>query len=300
MKEMWSHLGGFGKLLVTVLLVFTSFMVFSLIALLAALPFSDGLSLLSGPQAPLSTGMLRYFQIVQSISVFIIPSLLAGLLFWGHLTRGIGFTQPRAGSIIFSLLIIVVSQPLVSYLGIWNSSMQLPDMLRGLEQWMARSEENAADFIFQILDTDDPAILLLNILMIAILPALGEEMLFRGVLQPIFGEWFRNNHIAILVTAFLFSAIHLQFFTFMPRFFLGLALGYLMVWSRNLWYPIAGHFANNFLSLVIFYFYRHTHPEINPLEPDAEMLSPVWLIPSIILLFWLSWSFFRKENSLKS
>ncbi|WP_010662326.1 CPBP family intramembrane glutamic endopeptidase [Marinilabilia salmonicolor] len=300
MKEMWSHLGGFGKLLVTVLLVFTSFMVFSLIAVLAALPFSDGLSLLDGPQASLTTGMLRYFQIVQSISVFIIPSLLAGLLFWGHLTRGIGFSKPQGGSVILSLLIILVSQPLVSYLGIWNSSMELPDALRGLEQWMARSEENAADFIFQILDTDAPAILLLNILMIAILPALGEEMLFRGVLQPVFGEWFRSKHLAVLVTAFLFSAIHLQFFTFMPRFFLGLALGYLMVWSKNLWYPVAGHFANNFLSLAIFYFYRHTNPDINPLEPEAEMLSPVWLLPSVVLLFWLSWAFFRKENSLKS
>lgn len=300
MKEVWSHLGGFGKLLVTVLLVFTSFMVFSLIAVLAALPFSDGLTLLDGPQSSLSTGMLRYFQIVQSISVFIIPSLLAGLLFWGHLTRGIGFSRPHGSSVILSLLIILVAQPLVSYLGIWNSSMQLPEMLRGLEQWMARSEENAADFIFQILDTDAPAILLLNILMIAILPALGEEMLFRGVLQPVFGEWFRSKHLAVLVTAFLFSAIHLQFFTFMPRFFLGLALGYLMIWSKNLWYPVAGHFANNFLSLVIFYYYRHTNPNINPLEPDAEMLSPVWLLPSMLLLLWLSWAFFRKENLLKS
>lgn len=298
MKEIWSHLGGFGKLLVIITLVLTSFIVFSLLALLAALPFSHGLSLINGAQLPMSIGMLRYFQLVQSISVFIVPSLLAGWLFWRHPTRGLGFSNPKRGSVVLSFLVILSAQPLVSYLGIWNSSMQLPEFLGGMEQWMAQSEESASGIIHRFLNTDDPAILFLNFMMIAILPALGEEMLFRGVLQPVFGEWFRNKHIAVLITAFLFSAIHLQFFTFLPRFFLGLALGYLMIWSKNLWYPIAGHFANNFLSLTIFYYYRHTNPDINPLEPNAEALSFAWILPSVVLLVTLSWAFFRKEKQI--
>ena len=296
MQGMWSHLGGFGKLLVVTILVFSSFVVISLLAVLAALPFTDDLSFLSGVQGALSVGTLRYLQIVQSFSVFIIPSLLAGFLFGGHLTQGIGFYRPNSQLVILSFLIILFSQPLVGYLGTWNSSMQLPEYLGGLEQWMAQSEESASGFIYRFLDTDDPLILTLNFLMIAILPALGEEMLFRGVLQPLFGQWFRNKHIAVLITAFLFSAIHLQFFTFLPRFFLGIALGYLMVLGKNLWYPIAGHFANNFLSLVVFYYYRHTQPEINPLEPNEEMLSFGWVIPSMVLMSFLFWTFFRKRE----
>jgi membrane protease YdiL (CAAX protease family) len=298
MKGMWSHLGGFGKLLVFTMLVFVSFMVFSLLALLAAIPFSEDFSLLSGQTIPMSIDFLRYFQIVQSFSVFIIPSLLAGLLFYGHMTKGLKLTSPHWGLVLMSLLIIVTAQPLVSYLGVWNSSMQLPEFLGGLEKWMASSEASAGDIIYRFLDTDQPVLLLLNILMIAILPALGEEMLFRGILQPVFGEWLRNKHAAVLVTAFLFSAIHLQFFTFMPRFFLGLALGYLFVWGKNLWYPIAAHFANNFLSLIIFYYYRHTHPDINPLEPNADELSFVWIIPSTLVMTLLIIKFVRDTKAI--
>jgi membrane protease YdiL (CAAX protease family) len=296
MQGMWSHLGGFGKLLTFTMLVFVSFMVFSLLALLAAIPFSEDFSLLSGQTMPMSIDFLRYFQIVQSFSLFIIPSLLAGLLFYGHLTKGLKLTTPHWGLVGISFLIIVTAQPLVSYLGVWNSSMQLPDFLGGLEQWMASAEASAGDIIYRFLDTDQPVLLLLNVLMIAILPALGEEMLFRGVLQPVFAQWFRNKHAAVLVTAFLFSAIHLQFFTFMPRFFLGLMLGYLFLWGRNLWYPIAGHFANNFLSLIVFYYYRHTQPDINPLEPNAEELSFVWIIPSTIIMSLIVIKFVKKAN----
>jgi membrane protease YdiL (CAAX protease family) len=293
MQGMWDHLGGFGKLLVFTILVFVSFMVFSLLALLAAIPFTENFSLLSGQNLPMSIDFLRYFQIVQSFSVFIIPSLLAGFLFYGHLTKGLKLTTPHWGLVGISLLIIITAQPLVSYLGVWNSTMQLPDFLGGLEQWMASSEASAGDIIYRFLDTDQPVLLLLNVLMIAILPALGEEMLFRGVLQPVFAEWLRNKHAAVLITAFLFSAIHLQFFTFMPRFFLGLALGYLFLWGKNLWYPIAGHFANNFLSLIIFYYYRQTQPDINPLEPNADELSFVWIIPSTLIMTLLIIKFVR-------
>ncbi|HKK68667.1 MAG TPA: CPBP family intramembrane glutamic endopeptidase, partial [Bacteroidales bacterium] len=203
---MWSHLGGFGKLLAFTILIFVSFMVFSLLAMLAAIPFTDNLSILNGQSFPMSMDFLRYFQIVQSFSVFIIPSLLAGLLFYGHITKGLKITSPNWGLVLLSLLIIVTAQPLVSYLGVWNSSMQLPEFMGGLEEWMTKSESSAGEIIYRFLDTDQPVLLLLNVLMIAILPALGEEMLFRGVLQPVFAEWFRNKHAAVLVTAILFSA----------------------------------------------------------------------------------------------
>ena len=291
MKSSFAHFGGFGKLLFLVIMIFASYIVFSLLAFLAAMPFMD-FSLTDPAQTGLSVGALRYFQIVQSFSVFIIPSLLAGYLFRGHQTRGLGFSHPRYAMLTLSFLVIITAQPLVSYLGIWNSQMQLPEFMQGLEQWMQQSEENAQDIIFRFLDTKSTGLVLLNILMIVVLPALGEEMLFRGTLQPIFHEWSGNKHLAVWITAFLFSAIHLQFFTFLPRFFLGLALGYLMLWGKNLWYPVAGHFANNLLSLIVFYYYRHTNPEMNPLEPAVEELSPVWLIPGLILTVVLFGQFF--------
>jgi uncharacterized protein len=290
MNAIWNHFGGFGKLLAFTLLVFVSFTALSLLALLAALPFVGGFSLSGSSTVHMSIGMLRYFQIVQSFSVFIIPSLLAGLLFWGHLTRGIRLHSSARGLLILlSVFIIVSSQPLVSWLGIWNSSIEFPEFLNGIERWMRSSEDNAGDLIYRFLNTDSWSILLLNFLMIAILPAIGEEMLFRGVLQPIFYEWTKNKHLAVFITAFLFSAIHLQFFTFLPRFFLGIVLGYLIVWGKNLWYSVAGHFSNNFLSLIIFYYYRYTNPKINPLEPNMDAPSFIWVFlatPLMVLFFY--------------
>jgi membrane protease YdiL (CAAX protease family) len=296
MQAIWSHFGGFGKLLMFTLLVFVSFMVFSLLAMLGAIPFMNDFSFSGGGIMSMSIGMLRYFQIVQSFSIFIIPSLLAGLLFQRHPTRGLGFFRPSSRLILLSVVIIVSAQPFVSFLGVWNSSMQLPDFLGGLEQWMVQSEASASDIIYRFLDTDRAGLLLFNLLMIAILPALGEEMLFRGVLQPVFAQWLKNKHMAVFITAFLFGVIHLQFFTFLPRFFLGLVLGYLMLFGKNIWYPVAGHFANNFLSLIVFYYYRHTQPEINPLEPNSEQLSLIWIIASTLFLALISRVFFNRAK----
>jgi len=97
--------------------------------------------------------------------------------------------------------------------------------------------------------------LALNILIIAILPAFGEELIFRGVLQKILSDLFRNKHAAVWVTALFFSAVHLQFFGFLPRLILGLAFGYLYLWSGTLWLPIIAHFVNNAVPALGAFFY---------------------------------------------
>jgi len=111
--------------------------------------------------------------------------------------------------------------------------------------------------------------------MIAILPAIAEEILFRGVIAKYLNEWTRNLHWAVFISAFIFAAIHLQFYGFLPRLLLGMALGYLYFWSGSLWLPIAAHFTNNFLSVVIEFLYRkqiiHTNAE------DFGTNSTVWL-----------------------
>ena len=92
-----------------------------------------------------------------------------------------------------------------------------------------------------------------NIIMICILPAIGEEFLFRGIFQRLFIEWTKNVHIGILLGAFLFSFIHLQFFGFLPRLLLGIYFGYLFVWSRTIWLPVIAHFFNNAFAVVYYY-----------------------------------------------
>ena len=95
--------------------------------------------------------------------------------------------------------------------------------------------------------------LFINLLMIAIIPAIGEEFFFRGLLQRIFSNWVRNTHWGIIISAFLFSAIHMQFYGFFPRFLLGAMFGYLFVWSGSLWLPVLAHFINNSLAVIAYY-----------------------------------------------
>ena len=123
----------------------------------------------------------------------------------------------------------------------------------GLEQWMRDSEENAKVLTESLLKMDSFGLLLSNMIVIAILPAIGEELFFRGTIQQLIQRSSKNPHIAIWVTAFLFSALHMQFLGFIPRMLLGALFGYLFYWSGNLWLPIIGHFINNGFAVMATY-----------------------------------------------
>ena len=92
---------------------------------------------------------------------------------------------------------------------------------------------------------------MVNLLMVAVLAAVGEELIFRGILVKLFREWTGNIHLAVIIPALLFSTLHLQFYGFFGRLALGIILGYLFVWSGSLWVPIAVHFLNNAMAVIV-------------------------------------------------
>jgi len=92
--------------------------------------------------------------------------------------------------------------------------------------------------------------------------------LFRGTLQPFFTKWFANKHVAIIVTAFIFSAIHFQFYGFIPRFLIGIYLGYLFVWGKSLWLPIIAHFMHNANSLIFDYGAQRRGIDLEAIDPS--------------------------------
>ena len=95
--------------------------------------------------------------------------------------------------------------------------------------------------------------LIVTVLMVGLMTGIGEELTFRGIIQSLVTEKSNNHHIAIWVTAIIFSAIHFQFFGFFPRMLLGAFFGYLMVWSGSIWLPIYAHFLNNSMAVVAAY-----------------------------------------------
>jgi len=125
-----------------------------------------------------------------------------------------------------------------------------PQGLSHIETWMHQKENEAEKVYLAFFEDKSATGLLINLLVMGLVAALSEELFFRGILQQIFIKNKINAHVAIILTAVLFSAFHLQFFGFLPRLFLGLVLGYLYYITQNLWVPITAHFLNNAFAVV--------------------------------------------------
>ncbi len=154
----------------------------------------------------------------------------------------------------------------------WNESWNFPEFMSGLESWMKETEALLAETTEKLIVFNHFGDFILAFVVIAILPGIGEEILFRGVLQNSLHKWSKNAHVAIWVSGFLFAAIHMQFYGLMPRMMLGVLFGYLYVWSGNLWYPIVAHIINNGLSLTLAYLYQLEILDFNPDETTTNSL----------------------------
>lgn len=162
----------------------------------------------------------------------------------------------------------------------WNTGLDLPD--GPFEDWAVAKEAELKALTEHLIEFQGFGHLMLALFAVALLPALGEEILFRGILQNATRKLFRNKHLAIWFCAFLFSAVHLQFYGFFPRMLLGALFGYLYVWSGNLSVAVLAHFFHNGLALVGAYVASSSSI---PVEPDQlEKSAPVWLIGTFAII----------------
>ena len=160
------------------------------------------------------------------------------------------YSIPIALIILSTLFFMVLNSVVIE----WNKSIVFPEFMNGFESWAYNKEKELEKITIFLVSFEDNWEYLFGILTIAIMPGICEEYLFRGVLQRNFYLISKNIHLSILISAFLFSALHLQFYGFFPRMLLGILFGYVYFWSGSLIYPIIGHVFNNFFSLSIFYF----------------------------------------------
>ena len=182
---------------------------------------------------------------VTSIGSFLVPALLFAYCQdrqWWHFNYA--DRKPASHLVNVTLILSIIILPLVALLGQWNEAIPLPEALQEME-------DAANSVLDQLMQEHTYPTLILNILVLGLLPAICEEFLFQGALQPLLTEWTRKPHLAIWLTAFIFSTIHLQFAGFIPRFLLGAYLGYLLYWSHSLWLPILAHFLHNALTIML-------------------------------------------------
>ncbi len=203
-----------------------------------------------------STAALKTLQALQSLATFLLPPIVTAYLWshepkrWLHLDTGISGKQAA-----LAVLTMVVAIPAINLLAWLNSLITLPYFLEGIETWMKQMEEQAALLTERFLNTTAITGLCINLIVMAAIPAAAEELTFRGTLQNLFSPD-RNSaspratNAAIWAVAILFSAIHMQFYGFIPRMLLGALFGYALLWSRSLWLPMLMHLTNNALAVI--------------------------------------------------
>jgi len=270
----------FGKLVLTFFLMGSSYLVVFILTTLVAIPIY-GISLSeiieifrTGDYAD-NINMLSFFQITYSAGLFLIPAILAGFLFYGDSLEYLSARgRPLIITLMLSVMVVLGAVPLINFLAEFNMNISLPEKLAGLEQRIRDTETEAEELMNIFLSDTTISRFLINLIMIAVVPAIGEEFFFRGVLQRIFIEWFRNRHAGIIVSAILFSFMHFQFLGFIPRILLGVLFGYMLVWSGSIWIPVLAHFVNNAIAVTFYFFYNRglIGGELDTIGSDKETI----------------------------
>jgi len=218
----------------------------------------------------------QWFRLALLLNNFVLFSVSALLSFWWvyrlNWRKSAGFSgRARQYSLGFSTIFFLLALPLVAWLAWLNLQVSLPE-------WAVRNEEQTNQFMRSMLTMESLSELLMALLTVAVTPALGEELLLRGllqrrILQPLLG----SHHAAIWLAAFAFSFMHLEFAGFLPRFLLGAVLGYAYAWSCSIWVPILLHFLFNGLQVLAAF-------HAGGFTPDTEMtIVPPWWLALISL-----------------
>jgi membrane protease YdiL (CAAX protease family) len=284
--------------LVTGILLFTVFILAGMLIFDADL---GSLRIGSSPLNPKEIGFLRYIFISQQVSLFIVPAVI--ILFKLNPEHQFWLKNAKIPLIKDVLLVIALAFcifPVTSFAGQLNSGMHLPGWLSGAEQWMAEKEDNATRLVDAIITPETFWGMILNLMVLAVIPAIGEELIFRGVFQKILSDLFKSGHLAIWVTAFVFSTLHFQFFGFLPRFILGLVFGYLFFWSGTLWLPVISHFVNNAVPTIGAYIHglaNYHSAESIPFWKQFIVL-PLPVIISIVILLYFRNNYMKDAGAI--
>ncbi|SHN23035.1 hypothetical protein SAMN04488057_11251 [Cyclobacterium lianum] len=191
-------------------------------------------------------------QALYAIFVFFVLPILYIFFLQKNLKQIFLIRKKRLGSfILISLLIFIAALPFISQLIEINQQFQLPERLSDLQEVLSKMEERAQKVTELVVLYDYWYEIIPILFVVAVLAGIGEELLFRGVIQNEIHSILKNPHVAIWIAAVLFSFIHFQFQGFLPRLFLGGLLGYLYYWSGSLLVPIFVHFVNNVLTFAL-------------------------------------------------
>ena len=247
------------------------------------------------------TGM-KIAQGLSSIFMFVVPPIVYYYVTrMKHQMYDLGFRKPANPwwLLLIGVVLMFISLPVTNQLTRWNEAMSFGGVFEKLEEYLKMLEETAAATTEKMLNVDTIGGLLLNLLVIALIPAVGEELTFRGVLQQGLMRRVKSPHVAILLSAAIFSFIHFQFYGFLPRMFLGILLGYMFYITRSLWTSIAMHFVNNGTAVVLYYLNNKGIIDIDPEHFGEMQYSWLITISFVVTAALIGWCWWKAENDAK-
>lgn len=275
------------SLILLLALVFAGAVVFGALSMLIGLAVTNGAAGIGNLERVLEGNMsdVNFLKIVQagsSIGMFVLPALLMGVI-EKRRYRYLDFNasvNPQLWFVIIGSMFF--SAPIFEQAIKLNERLVLPEALSGLENWMKAKEAELERLTRIFLSDTTYWGLFINLLIIAVIAAIGEEFLFRGCVQGILQRWFRNPHAAIWVTAIVFSAIHLQFYGFLPRMLLGALFGYLLLWGKNIWLPVLAHFINNATAVISAFYLQRQGRSLDDMNFGEQIPSYLYFISFVL------------------
>ncbi|PCJ89904.1 MAG: CPBP family intramembrane metalloprotease domain-containing protein [Flavobacteriales bacterium] len=250
------------------------------------------------------SNLMKLLQGVLTLAIFGGIAVFFGVTFsqekWKYFNMHI---PPKIFTLLLAGLLVFFSLPVINTMLEWNNQLNLPEWLSGVENWMKTAESNAEKITKQFLMVNSIGDLAVNLVVMAMIPAIAEELFFRGLLQRVLIASTKNIHIGIWLAAILFSALHGQFYGFLPRMVLGAILGYLFVWSGSLWVPIFAHFVNNGAAVLLAFYVKK-----GMISEDVEnigmgedkfyfALNSAFIV--VLLLGWIWWRERKKQMAIE-
>ncbi len=294
-EKLTNQLPVYLKLVFDLIVVFAVFVIIFIIGIilgakffhLNVLDFLNYKQLISHPDA------LKYVVVLQSVSLFFVPAIVLGYFY----SRPAEFLRTRKfPDLTLSALIIlafVFVQGISTNLALLNQKLfSLFDPNSPFIQYLSGSEAQASKITQALLSGKTFSVLFVNLIIVALIPAVSEEFFFRGVLQRHLIEGTRNAHIGIVLTAFLFAFIHFQFKTFLPRFVLGLMLGYIFYWSKTIWASALGHFTNNALGVILYFIANRRNIPVEKIN-QPQNINWLYALLSLIIVSYIFYAIYQ-------
>ena len=293
------------SLLAILMNVFIGFVVLGPgIGLIVASFFYDGtlMNLLEATQDPsrhieIKNQLLITQGIATFIGLILLPAIHVKLLEKKKLSPFFPAQEKLFTSIMLVLGVGITFTVAISPLVEWNMNVTFPEFLKEFEIWAKNAESQATNLTKVMTTFASPGDLLIGVLVIAVLPAIGEEVVFRGLFQNELMRASGNIHVAIWLSAIIFSTIHFQFYGFIPRLLLGALFGYLYFWSGNLLIPIVAHFFNNAFGVVMIYLYQSKITDLNVEDNTAAPM--MYVLMNLVITAGLLYYFRKHYQSIR-